>query len=137
MGVPIVRHGNPVDMTERDPLTGQVIGWAIEVHRHLGPGLLESAYETCLAYELRQAGIDYAQQEALPVCYKGLNLDSAYRMDLVVEGRLIVELKSVERLLPIHDAQILTYMKLSGLKTGLLLNFNVPILRDGIKRFVI
>lgn len=122
---------------ERDPLSGKVIGFAIEVHRHLGPGLLESAYETCLAYELGQAGIAFTKQQPLPVQYKGIALDCAYRLDLVVGARLILELKVVERLLPIHDAQILTYMKLSGIRTGLLLNFNVPVLKDGIKRFVL
>jgi len=122
---------------EQDPLTGKVIGFAIKVHRHLGPGLLESAYETCLAYELREAGLCFTQQQMLPVRYQTIELDCAYRLDLVVEVRLIIELKAVDTLLPIHEAQILTYMKLSGLPKGLLINFNVPVLKNGIRRFVL
>ena len=123
-------------MTEQDPLTGKVIGAAIEVHRGLGPGLLESAYEECLCHELRLAGITFQRQVPLPVVYKGVHLDCGYRLDVVVEGRLILELKTMERLLPIHEAQLLTYLRLAGIHTGLLLNFNVPVLRDGIKRMV-
>jgi GxxExxY protein len=118
----------------QDPLTGQVIGCAIEVHRHLGPGLLESAYETCLARELRASGCDAQCQLEVPIHYRDVVLDCGYRIDLLVEDQLVVELKAVDKLLPIHEAQLLTYMKLSGMKTGLLINFNVPILRDGIKR---
>ena len=122
--------------TEKDPLTGKVIGFAIEVHRHLGPGLMESAYETCLCYELSQAGIPFERQAPLPVRYKEVHLDCGYRMDIVVDKRLVIELKTVEKLLPIHDAQLLTYLKLSGIRVGLLLNFNEAVLRDGIKRIV-
>jgi GxxExxY protein len=113
-----------------------VIGLAIEVHRELGPGLLESAYEECLAYELQQASIRFVRQDPVPITYKGLLLDCGYRLDLLVEDRLIVELKSVEELLPIFDAQVLTYMKLAKKSVGLLINFNVPILKMGLKRFV-
>ena len=120
-----------------DPLTERIIGFAIEVHRHLGPGLLESAYEECLCYELQQSGLMFRRQVPLPVIYKAVRLDCGYRIDVVVEKRVILELKTVERLVPVHDAQLLTYLKLSGLKTGLLLNFNAPVLREGIRRFVL
>ena len=114
-----------------------MIGCAIEVHRELGPGLLESAYEQCLAYELSCAGIRFAIQAALPVEYKQIRLDCGYRVDFLVEEQLIVELKSVERLLKIHEAQLLTYMRLAEVKVGLLLNFNVEVLKQGLKRLVL
>lgn len=122
---------------ERDPLTGKVIGAAIEVHRHLRPGLLESAYEECLCWELAQAGIALRRQVPLPVVYKGVKLDLGYRLDVVVEDGLILELKTVDALLPVHEAQLLTYLRLSGLRTGLLLNFHAPVLRDGTVRMVL
>lgn len=122
---------------ERDPLTGKVIGAAIEVHRHLGPGLLESAYEECLCWELSHAGIALRRQVPLPVVYKGVRLDLGYRLDVVVESSLVLELKTVEVLMPVHEAQLLTYLRLSGLRTGLLLNFHAPVLRDGIVRMVL
>jgi GxxExxY protein len=122
---------------EFDDLSNRVIGCAIEVHRVLGPGLLESTYEQCLAYELRQAGIDFKLQHPLPVQYKGVRLDCGYRVDVLVQDQLILELKSVDTVLGIHQAQLLTYMKLAGIKTGLLINFNVMKLKDGIKRFVL
>ncbi len=122
---------------EKDVLTDQIIGLAIEVHRHLGPGLLESAYEECLCYELNENGIAFKRQVPLPVVYKSVRLDCGYRIDLVVENRLILELKATERLLPIHEAQVLTYMRLSGISTGLLLNFNTPVLKDGIRRLML
>ena len=122
---------------EFDELSNRVIGCAIEVHRALGPGLLESTYEQCLAYELGQAGIDFKLQHPLPVRYKGVKLDCGYRVDVLVQGELILELKSVEAVLGIHQAQLLTYMKLAKIKTGLLMNFNVSKLKDGIKRFVL
>jgi len=122
---------------EFDDLSKRVIGCAIEVHRELGPGLLESTYEQCLAYELGQARIGFKLQHALPVQYKGIQLDCGYRIDVLAEGSLILELKSVEVLLPIHEAQLLTYMKLASIKTGLLINFNVQLLKTGIKRFVL
>lgn len=120
---------------EKDPLTGAVIGAAIEVHRHLGPGLLESAYEACLARELGQQGVGYRLQVPLPVKYKGASLDCGYRIDMVVENRLLLELKAIEQVLPIHTAQILTYMRLASIDTGLLINFNVTRLVDGVQRF--
>lgn len=120
-----------------DQLIGAVIGCAIEVHRLLGPGLLESAYEKALAYELADYGLSFEMQKALPVRYKSVDIDCAYRIDLVVENRLIVELKAVDHLAPVHEAQLLTYMKLSGLNKGLILNFNVRRLKDGIKRMVL
>ena len=122
---------------ERDQLTNQLIGLAIEVHRHLGPGLLESAYEECLCYELKETAIAYQRQVPLPVVYKSVRLDCGYRIDIVVENRLILELKATERLMPIHEAQVLTYMRLSGIDTGLLLNFNTPVLKDGIRRLML
>jgi GxxExxY protein len=119
---------------ENDRLTQQVIGFAIEVHRQLGPGLLESAYEECLCFELEQAGLAFRRQVALPVIYKSVRLDCGYRLDIVIKDRVILELKTVERLLPIHEAQMLTYMKLSGIRTDLLLNFNSAVLKDGLRR---
>ena len=120
-----------------DELSNRVIGCAIEVHRVLGPGLLESTYEQCLARELTLAGIGFKLQWPLPVDYKGTRLDCGYRVDVLVEDRLIVELKAVEHVLGIHQAQLLTYMKLAGIRTGLLINFNVAVLKDGLKRFVL
>jgi GxxExxY protein len=121
---------------EFDALSNKVIGCAIEVHRTLGPGLLESTYEKCLAHELGQAGIEFKLQQVLPVQYKGFTLDCGYRIDVLVQDTLILELKCVDSVLGIHQAQLLTYMKLAGIKTGLLINFNVMQLKDGIKRFV-
>jgi len=115
-------------------ITEPVIGACIEIHKAIGPGLLEPAYEECLGYELEQRGIQFVRQRPLPIHYKGVRLDCAYRLDLVVEEKVILELKTVESLLPIHEAQLLTYLKLSGLTLGLLINFNVPVLRNGIKR---
>ena len=122
---------------ELDNLSNRVIGCAIEVHRHLGPGLLESAYEQCLAHELNRNGINFQLQCPQPVQYKDIRLDCGYRVDIPVENELIVELKSVDEMKGIHQAQLLTYMKLSGVKIGLLINFNATILKDGIKRFVL
>lgn len=121
----------------RDRLTAAVLGAAIEVHRTLGPGLLESVYEECLCHELTLGGTCFARQVPLPVQYKGVHLDCGYRMDLVVADQLVVEVKSVERLLALHDAQLLTYLRLSGIKKGLLLNFNTRILKHGIRRLVL
>jgi len=124
-------------MKDYDELTGKVIGCAIEVHRNLGPGLLESAYERCLSFELLVNNIHHHIQKELPIKYKNTDLDCGYRIDLLIEDKLIVELKSVEKILPIHEAQLLTYMKLANISTGLLINFNVPLLKEGIKRFVL
>ena len=122
---------------EFDRLSHRVIGCALEVHRALGPGLLESAYQQCLAHELRSQNVAFASQEPLPMAYKGVHLDAGYGVDFLVENALIVELKAVERLLAIHEAQLLTYMRLAHVKTGLLINFNMLRLKDGIKRFVL
>ncbi|HIJ61856.1 MAG TPA: GxxExxY protein [Rhodospirillaceae bacterium] len=124
-------------MTSFDPVSRIVIGLAIEVHRTLGPGLLESAYEECLCHELSQNNIAYRRQVAVPVIYKGLKLDCGYRLDIVADQSLIIEIKAVERLLPIHDAQIMTYLKLTGIHAGLLLNFHSVVLRDGLRRIVL
>jgi len=118
-------------------LSNRVIGCALEVHRELGPGLLESTYERCLSHELDEMGIEHACQLNLPVNYKGHTIDCGFRIDLIVEKSLLIELKAVERLLPIHEAQILTYLKLAKIKTELLINFNVPHLKNGIRSFVL
>ena len=121
---------------ERNKISEKIIGCAIKVHRALGPGLLESAYEACLAHELTKAGLHIRRQVPVPIVYDGIKLDAAYQLDLVVEDKIIVELKSVEMLLPIHEAQLITYLKLTGMKLGLLINFNVALLKNGIKRKV-
>jgi len=131
----------PQHMTDRElqdvnELTKTIIGGAMEVHKILGPGLLESAYEVCLVQELYSLGLRVERQKSLPVTYKGLQLDSGYRLDLVVEEIVVLELKAVESILPIHHAQLLSYLKLSGHKIGLLINFNVKLLKDGIKRIL-
>ena len=118
-----------------DLLSNKVIGAAIEVHKVLGPELLESAYEECMCCELTTAGIAFKRQVPLDITYKNIKLDCGYRLDIVVEKAIILELKSVESILPIHEAQILTYLKLSNLKLGLLLNFNVPYMKSGIRRY--
>ena len=123
-------------MLDINKLTRDVIGAAIEVHKILGPGLLESAYEECLCRELRLRNITYERQKELPIEYKGIKLDCGYRLDIVVASKLILELKSCNNLEPIHKAQLLTYLKLTGIKIGLLINFNVPILKQGIKRII-
>jgi GxxExxY protein len=126
-------------VTEKEELDGiseAIIGAAIEVHKALGPGLLESAYDTCLAYELAEQGWPGESQLTLPLTYKGLSLDAGYRLDLLVAKRVIVEVKSVEHLLPVHQAQLMSYLKLSGCKLGLLLNFNVGLLKHGLVRIV-
>jgi GxxExxY protein len=115
-------------------LTSQVIGAAIEVHRALGPGLLESAYEECLCYELGLRNVGYQRQLPVALEYKGISLDCGYRLDILVESAVLLEIKSCDALVPIHEAQLLTYLKLTGIKIGLLINFNVLILKNGIKR---
>ena len=117
-------------------LTGQVIGAAIEIHKALGPGLLESTYQACLRKELQMRGIVFEYEKPLPLEYKGIKLDCGYRLDLIVGGTVVVEVKAVETLAPIHEAQLLTYLKLTGVKVGLLINFNVVVLKNGIKRLV-
>jgi len=118
-------------------LTEVIIGAAIDVHKVLGPGLLESAYEECFCHELGLRGVVTERQKPLPLVYKGLKLDCGYRLDVVVENRVVVELKTVDTILPIHEAQLLTYLKLSGIRTGLMFNFNVPVLKDGLRRMVL
>ena len=118
-------------------LTHNIIGAAMEVHKALGPGLLESAYEECLCRELALQNIPFERQRPLPVVYKGMRLDAGYRLDIVVANQVVVELKAVEILLPIHEAQLLTYLKLGGWSVGLLINFNVTVLKNGIRRRVL
>lgn len=120
-----------------DPLTEKIIGAAIEVHRRLGPGLLESTYETCLCYELNLVGLNVKRQVQVPIFYRDKKLDSGYRIDMIVEDEVIVEIKSVAGLLPVHEAQLLSYLKHNGGGRGLLINFNVKLLKDGIKRLII
>ena len=120
-----------------DTLTGSIIGAAIEVHRELGPGLLESSYQACLSWELIQRGLDFERQKRLPLTYKGTDIEFGYRLDLLVEDLVVVEIKAVESLTPVHAAQILTYLRLTTCPVGLLINFNVRYLRDGLRRFVL
>lgn len=117
-------------------LTSKIIGCAIEVHKLLCPGLLESAYEECLSYELQKAGLKVERQKALPVVYKEIKLDCGYRIDILVENLVVLELKSVDVLNPVHEAQILTYLKFSDKKVGLLINFNVTLLKNGLKKYI-
>jgi len=124
-------------MVERDSLTEAVIGAAIEVHRQLGPGLLESVYESCLCHELKLRGIEHGRQGALPVTYKQLPLEDVYRIDILIPSRLVIEVKAVEAIATVHESQLLTYLRLTGIHTGLLLNFNVPVLKNGIRRRIL
>lgn len=123
-------------MERLNEITEAIIAAAIAVHRELGPGLLESAYEACLAYELAQRGLAVERQKGLPVTYRGVNVDCGYRIDMLVEGSVVVELKAIEMLEPIHEAQLLSYLKLSGHRLGLLINFNVKMLKHGIRRMI-
>jgi GxxExxY protein len=136
MGTTLNIHRGDAEARRFDELTDRIIAACIEVHRCLGPGLLESAYEECLCHELSLRKLAFERQVPLPVRYKGVNLDCGYRLDIVVERQLVLELKTVEALLPIHQAQLLTYLKLSGLTFGLLVNFHVPVLKHGLKRIV-
>jgi len=122
---------------DEDALSKAIIGAAIEVHRHLGPGLLESAYEQCLAHELSLRGIAFERQKRVPVCYKGVQLDCGFRLDLLVQDKVVVEVKAVDNLNAVHQAQGLTYLKLTGYRLGMLLNFNERSMRSGIKRLVL
>jgi len=117
-------------------ITQKIIGCAIEVHRNLGPGLLESAYEECLAFELEKAGLNIKRQVPTPVIYKDVKLDCGYRIDILIENLVVIELKVVDEINPVHEAQILTYMKFSKMNIGLLMNFNVTVLKNGIRRFI-
>jgi GxxExxY protein len=118
-------------------LTEQVIGSAIEVHKTLGPGLLESVYQRCLAYELNQRNINFATEVTIPIHYKDQKIDCAFRADIIVENKIILELKAIEKILPIHEAQLITYLKLTKMRLGLILNFNTKLLKDGIKRMIL
>ena len=120
---------------EINSITNLIIGCAIEVHKHLGPGLLESAYEECMAFELEKAGLSFVRQKATPVVYKNIKLNCGYRIDLLVENSVIIELKTVDEFNPVHEAQVLTYLKFSEKPIGLLINFNVTVLKNGIRRF--
>jgi GxxExxY protein len=136
----MIHHGDTEARSKllHEALTEQVIGAAIEVHRVLGPGLLESAYEECLCHEFHLRGISFERQKPLPVAYKEIKLDCGYRLDLIVENKVILEIKCVEHILPVHEAQLLTYLKMTGTRVGLILNFNVPTLvRGGIVRKVV
>jgi GxxExxY protein len=136
----MIHHGDTEARSKllHEELTEQVIGAAIEVHRALGPGLLESAYEECLCHEFHLRGISFERQHPLPVEYKGVKLDCGYRLDLIVENRVILEIKCVEHVLPVHEAQLLTYLKMTGMRVGLILNFNVStLIRGGIVRKVL
>ena len=124
------------DEADLNEITHGIIAAAIEVHRQLGPGLLESAYRECVCFELSHTGLNFTREVQLPLSYKGLKLDCSYRIDLLVEDEFVVELKSVEQILPVHSAQLLTYLKASHKQVGLLVNFNVPVLKDGIRRIV-
>lgn len=118
-------------------LTEKIIGVAIEVHRALGPGLLESAYQVCMEHESKLRKMVFEHQVEIPINYKGIDLDAGYKIDLIYEKRVVVELKAVERIIPVHEAQLITYLKLTGIHVGLLINFNVPVLKDGIYRRVL
>jgi len=123
-----------IDPKAFERITGPIIDSAIEVHRHMGPGLLESAYLPCMKYELTKRRLRFQEQRAIPLVYKGVSLDTSYRVDLVVEDLVVVEIKSVAEALPVHRSQLLTYMRLTDCPVGLLINFNVPLLKDGVKR---
>jgi len=131
------KHRGTENTEGKDAITDKIIGAAIEVHKSLGPGLLESVYETCLCYELKILGLAVKRQQAIPVSYKGIRLETGLRIDLLVEDSVIVELKCVENIAPVHESQLLTYLRLSGMRTGLLLNFFTARMIDGIKRMVL
>jgi GxxExxY protein len=133
---PLPQNKNAHPLLEKD-LTDKIIGAAIEVHRLLGPGLLESAYQVCMEHESKLRSIPFKHLVELSLNYKGMDLDAGYVIDLVYDKRVVVELKAVEKLIPVHEAQLLTYMKLTGIRVGLLINFNVPVLKDGIYRRVL
>ncbi len=133
---PVPHNHHAIPLFEKE-LTDKIIGAAIEVHRMLGPGLLESAYQVCMEYESKLRSIPFERLVDLPLNYKGINLDAGYVIDLIYDKRVVVELKAVERVIPVHEAQLLTYMRLTGIHVGLLLNFNVPVLKDGIYRRVL
>lgn len=133
---PVLQNKHVVPLLEKE-LTDKIIGAAIEVHRILGPGLLESSYQACLEHESTLRQISFDRQVDLPLNYKGIDLDAGYRIDFIFDKRVIVEIKAVEKVIPVHEAQLLTYMRLTGVRVGLLINFNVPVLKDGIYRRVL
>ena len=133
---PVLKNKYAVPLLEKE-LTDKIIGAAIEVHKVLGPGLLESSYQVCLEHESELRKIPFEHKVKLPVNYKGIELDAGYEIDLIFDKKVIVELKAVERVIPVHEAQLLTYMRLTGIRVGLLINFNVPVLKDGIFRRVL
>lgn len=133
---PVLQNKYAVPLLEKE-LTDKIIGAAIEVHKILGPGLLESSYQVCLEHESTLRRMPFEHKVKLPVNYKGIEMDAGYEIDLIYDKRVIVELKAVERVLPVHEAQLLTYMRLTGIRVGLLINFNVPVLKDGIYRRVL
>ncbi len=133
---PVLQNKHAVPLLEKD-LTDKIIGAAIEVHRILGPGLLESSYQVCLEHESKLRKILFDRQVDLPLNYKGIDLDAGYRIDFIFDKRVIVEIKAVEKVIPVHEAQLLTYLRLTGIRVGLLINFNVPVLKDGIYRRVL
>ncbi len=138
MSIKTQRHGDTEKtMYYHEELTGKIIASAIEVHRNLGPGLLESAYEACFCHELSLQGIPFERQKQLPLEYKGIKLDCGYRMDIVVDNKVVVELKCVDEITSIHEAQLLTYLRLSHIKIGLIINFYTAVLKDGIKRLAL
>ena len=126
-----------MNMNDIDKLSNKIIGLAIDVYRNLGPGLLESVYQQCLAYELSKANIKFEMEKSIPIKYKNVKIDCAFRSDFIVENNIILELKTAKEILPIHEAQLLTYLKLTKIKLGLILNFNVILLKDGIKRIIL
>jgi len=126
-----------MNLNEINSLSNKVIGLAIEVHRNLGPGLLESAYQQCLAYEFSTNGIEFVLEQPIPLRYKNININCAFRADVIVADSVVLELKSVNKILPIHEAQLLTYLKITKIKLGLIINFNVKMLKEGIKRIIL
>jgi len=126
-----------MNMEEIDKLSNKIIGLAIEVHRNLGPGLLESVYHQCLTYELSKNNIEFVSEHQIPVKYKEVKIDCGFRADIIVAKSIIIELKTVEKILPIHEAQLLTYLKITGIRVGLIINFNVILLKDGIERMIL
>lgn len=126
-----------MDMVGVNKLSNQIIGLAIEVHRNLGPGLLESVYQQCLTYEFNKSNIEFEMEKNIPIKYKNVLIDCAFRADFIVSNSIIVELKAVDKILPIHEAQLMTYMKITGIRLGLIINFNVKLLKQGIKRIIL
>lgn len=131
------RRKEIMELKEIDELSNRMIGLAIDVHRYLGPGLLESVYQQCLAYELSTNNIEFVLEHPIPVKYKEIKIDCAFRADLIVAKSIILELKAADKILPIHEAQLMTYLKITGIKLGLIINFNVKLLKDGIKRIIL